>query len=66
MTFTVISDTAKSEQKTRTYDRFSDLANDMVDVRIYRPLTVLRMRKLGSKAETSPSGSTDTLRPLNN
>ena len=35
MTFTVISDAAKSEQKTRTYDRFSDLANDMVDVRIY-------------------------------
>jgi len=35
MTFTVTSEHPKAEQKTRTYSRFSDMAKDMVDVRIY-------------------------------
>jgi hypothetical protein len=35
MTFTVTSEHPKVAQKTRTYDRFSDMANDMVNVRIY-------------------------------
>jgi hypothetical protein len=34
-TFTVTSDHPKVTQKTRTYDRFSDMASDMVNVRIY-------------------------------
>jgi hypothetical protein len=35
MTFTVTSDHPKAAKKTRTYARFSDMASDMVDVRIY-------------------------------
>lgn len=35
MTFTVTSDHPKAAQKTRTYARFSDMASDMVNVRIY-------------------------------
>jgi hypothetical protein len=35
MTFTVTSEHPKAEQKTRTYNRFSDMAKDMVNVRIY-------------------------------
>jgi PAP2 superfamily len=34
-TFTVSSDHAKATPKTRTYSRFSDMASDMVNVRIY-------------------------------
>ena len=36
MTFTVTSEYPKAAQKTRTYNRFSDMASDMVDVRIYQ------------------------------
>jgi hypothetical protein len=35
MTFTVTSEYPQAAQKTRTYRRFSDMASDMVDVRIY-------------------------------
>jgi hypothetical protein len=35
MTFTVTSDYPQGVQKTRTYARFSDMATDMVNVRIY-------------------------------
>ena len=35
MTFTVISVYPQAAQKTRTYGRFSDMASDMVDVRVY-------------------------------
>jgi hypothetical protein len=35
MTFTATSDYPQAMQKTRTYDRFSDMATDMVSVRIY-------------------------------
>jgi len=35
ITFTVTSDHPKATQKTRTYGRFSDMASDMVNVRIY-------------------------------
>jgi hypothetical protein len=35
MTFTVTSEYPQAAQKTRTYSRFSDMASDMVDVRIY-------------------------------
>jgi hypothetical protein len=35
MTFTVTSEFPQAAQKTRTYSRFSDMASDMVDVRIY-------------------------------
>ena len=35
MTFTVTSDHPKAAKKTRTYARFSDMAADMVNVRIY-------------------------------
>ena len=35
MSFTVTSDYPEAAQKTRTYSRFSDMASDMVDVRIY-------------------------------
>ncbi len=35
MTFTVTSEYPQAAQKTRTYNRFSDMASDMVDVRIY-------------------------------
>ena len=35
MTFTVTSDYPQAAQKTRTYARFSDMATDMVNVRIY-------------------------------
>ena len=35
MTFAVTSDHPKATQKTRTYGRFSDMASDMVNVRIY-------------------------------
>jgi hypothetical protein len=36
MSFTVTSDYPEAAQKTRTYSRFSDMASDMVDVRIYQ------------------------------
>jgi hypothetical protein len=36
MTFTVATTAPEAKQKTRTYNRFSDLANDMVNVRIYQ------------------------------
>jgi hypothetical protein len=36
VTFTVTSDHPKATQKTRTYSRFSDMASDMVNVRIYQ------------------------------
>ena len=35
MTFTVTSDYSGAPKKTRTYNRFSDMASDMVNVRIY-------------------------------
>jgi hypothetical protein len=35
MTFTVTSEFPQAAQKTRTYSRFSDMASDTVDVRIY-------------------------------
>ena len=35
MTFTVTSEHPKAEHKTRTYSRFSDMAKDMVNARIY-------------------------------
>ena len=35
MTFTVVSEHPLADPKTRTYHRFSDLARDTVDVRIY-------------------------------
>jgi hypothetical protein len=35
MTFTVTSDYSEAPQKTRNYNRFSDMASDMVNVRIY-------------------------------
>jgi len=35
MTFTVTSDYPQETQKTRSYNRFSDMASDMVNVRIY-------------------------------
>jgi hypothetical protein len=35
VTFTVTSDYPEAVQKTRTYGRFSDMATDMVNVRIY-------------------------------
>jgi hypothetical protein len=35
VTFTVTSDYPDAAQKTRTYSRFSDMASDMVDARIY-------------------------------
>jgi len=35
MTFTVTSEYPQAAQKMRTYNRFSDTASDMVDVRIY-------------------------------
>jgi hypothetical protein len=35
ITFTVTGDHPKATQKTRTYARFSDMASDMVNVRIY-------------------------------
>jgi hypothetical protein len=35
VTFTVTSEHPMAQQKTRTYGRFSDMASDMVDVRIY-------------------------------
>jgi hypothetical protein len=35
MTFTVTSDYPQATQKTRSYNRFSDMATDMVNVRIY-------------------------------
>lgn len=35
MTFTVTSVYPQAAQQTRTYDRFSDMASDMVDVRVY-------------------------------
>ena len=35
MTFTVTSLHPQASQKTRTYARFSDMASDMVDARIY-------------------------------
>jgi len=35
MTFTVTSDYQQAMQKTRSYARFSDMASDMVNVRIY-------------------------------
>jgi hypothetical protein len=35
MTFTVTSDYPQATQKTRSYNRFSDMASDMVNVRIY-------------------------------
>ncbi len=38
MTFTVTSDYSEAAKKTRTYNRFSDMASDMVDVRIYHGL----------------------------
>jgi hypothetical protein len=36
MSFTVTSDYPEAAQKTRTYSRFSAMASDMVDVRIYQ------------------------------
>ena len=36
MTFTVVSEHPLADPKTRTYHRFSDLAQDTVDVRIYQ------------------------------
>jgi hypothetical protein len=36
VTFTVTSEYPQAVQKTRTYGRFSDMASDMVDVRIYQ------------------------------
>ena len=36
ITFTVTSDHPKAAQKSRTYARFSDMASDMVNVRIYQ------------------------------
>ena len=36
VTFTVTSDYPEAAQKTRTYSRFSAMASDMVDVRIYQ------------------------------
>ena len=36
MTFTVTSDYSEAAKKTRNYNRFSDMASDMVDVRIYQ------------------------------
>jgi len=33
--FTVTSDYSEATKKTRTYNRFSDMASDMVNVRIY-------------------------------
>jgi hypothetical protein len=35
VTFTVTSEYPQAVQKTRTYNRFSEMASDMVDVRIY-------------------------------
>jgi hypothetical protein len=35
MAFTVISDYSEATKKTRVYNRFSDMASDMVNVRIY-------------------------------
>jgi hypothetical protein len=35
MAFTVTSDYSEATKKTRTYNRFSDMASDMVNVRIY-------------------------------
>jgi len=35
MTFTVTSDYSEAPKKTRSYNRFSDMASDMVNVRIY-------------------------------
>jgi hypothetical protein len=35
MTFTVTSDYSEAPKKTRNYNRFSDMASDMVNVRIY-------------------------------
>jgi hypothetical protein len=35
MAFTVTSDYSEATKKTRTYNRFSDMASDLVDVRIY-------------------------------
>jgi hypothetical protein len=36
MTFTVVTTAPQATQKTRTYNRFSDLVTDMVNVRIYQ------------------------------
>jgi hypothetical protein len=36
VTFTVTSTAPEATQKTRTYNRFSDLATDMVNVRVYQ------------------------------
>jgi hypothetical protein len=36
VTFTVTSTAPQATQKTRTYNRFSDLVTDMVNVRIYQ------------------------------
>ena len=36
MTFTVVSEHPLADPKTRTYHRFSELARDTVDVRIYQ------------------------------
>lgn len=38
MTFTVTSDYPEAAKKTRNYNRFSDMASDMVNVRIYHGL----------------------------
>ena len=35
MTFTITTNAALAVQKTRTYNRFSDAAADVVDARIY-------------------------------
>jgi hypothetical protein len=61
MTFTVTTTNATAPQQTRTYNRFSDAAEDVVKVRIYQGSTfALRTCRRGSRGAMWPSGSSLT------
>jgi len=61
MTFTVKTTNPSAMQQTRTYSRFTDAAQEVVDARIYEGIHFgLPTRMRESKAGTSPSGSSGT------
>ena len=64
MTFTVTSEHPKAEQKTRTYSRFSDMAKDMVNARIYHGVHFRTADEVArEQGNNIANGSTDMLRP---
>jgi hypothetical protein len=68
LTFTLTSNAAQAVQKTRTYNRLSDAADDIVDARIYEGIHFRAADEAGREQGEHVSNWTfgHFLKPLNN